>query len=210
MKRILVANVKGGTGKTTVTTNLAGLFAARRQRVALLDLDRQRSATRWRERRPKGFPPIGLWSKEDGRDALRELSPQWLIIDSPAGLHGDKLDDALAKVDLVLVPVGPSVFDMDSSVDFLEALAAQKAIRKGESMVALVANRVDPRTVASRELEAFFNAWDLPVLAQLHAAQVYAQCAASGLTLFDLPRSRAEPEIGHWPPIAAWLDRKLA
>ena len=77
-------------------------------------------------------------------------------------------------------------------------------------MVAMVANRVDPRTLASRDLESFFAAWDLPVLATLHAAQVYAQCAASGLTLFDLPRSRAEPEIGNWSPIAAWLDRKFA
>lgn len=208
MKRILVANVKGGTGKTTVATNLAGLLAARRQRVVLVDLDRQRSATRWRERRPAAFPKIGLWTSEDGRDALREFDPQWLVVDSPAGLHGHKLEDALARVDLVLVPVGPSVFDMDSSVDFLEALAQQKPVRKGESIVAMIANRVDPRTIASQELEAFFSAWDLPVLAKLHAAQVYAQCASSGLTLFDLPRSRAEPEIDNWAPISAWLERR--
>lgn len=210
MKRILVANAKGGTGKTTLATNLAGLLAARRQRVVLADLDRQRSAKRWGERRPPAFPSIPTWSRDDGRDALRELAPQWLVIDSPAGLHGDNLDEALAKVDLILVPVGPSVFDMDASVDFLETLARQKAIRKGESAVAMVANRVDPRTLASRELETFFGAWDLPVLATLHAAQVYAQCAAAGLTLFDLPRSRAEPEIGNWSPISAWLAAKLA
>jgi chromosome partitioning protein len=101
--------------------------------------------------------------------------------------------------------VVPSVFDMDASVDFLEKLAAQKAVRKGESAIVLVANRVDPRTLAARELESFLQAWDLPVIAHLHAAQVYVQCAASGASLSDLPRSRAEPEIDRFEPIRRWL-----
>ena len=93
-----------------------------------------------------------------------------------------------------MVPVVPSVFDMDASVDFLEMLAGQKAVRKGESAIVLVANRVDARTLAAQELESFLAAWDLPVIAHLHAAQVYVHCAANGSSLSDLPRSRAEPE----------------
>ena len=209
MKRLLVANAKGGSGKSTLATNLAGMLAARGRRVVLADLDRQRSAARWLERRPSAFPRIEGWTPEDARDALKSFDPHWTVYDSPAGLRGDKLEEALKRVDVVVVPVAPSVFDMDASVDFLAALSEHKAVRKGESAVALVANRVDPRTLAAQELEGFFAAWDLPVIAHLHMAQVYAHCAAAGLSLFDLPRSRATPEIERWAPLQRWMERHL-
>lgn len=210
MKRLLVANAKGGSGKSTLATHLAGMLAARGRRVVLADLDRQRSAARWLERRPAGFPKIAGWTPEDEGESIKALDPQWVVYDSPAGLRGDKLDEALRRVDLVVVPVAPSVFDMDASLDFLESLAAHKSVKKGESTVVLVANRVDPRTVAAQSLEDFLAAWDLPVIAHLHMAQVYAHCAAAGLSLFDLPRSRAQPEIEHWAPLQRWIERHLA
>ena len=209
MKRLLVANAKGGTGKTTLATNLAGLLAARGVRTVLVDLDRQRSAVRWLERRPAGFPKIAGWAPDDERDEVEAFDPQWAVYDSPAGLHGKRLDRAMKRVDLIAVPLAPSILDMDATVDFLEALAEYKAVRKGECPVALVANRVDPRTLAALELENFLAAYDLPVIAHLHAAQVYVQCAAAGTTLFDLPPSRAEPEIGNWAPIRAWIASHL-
>jgi chromosome partitioning protein len=209
MKRLLVANAKGVTGKTTLATNLAGLLAARGVRTVLVDLDRQCSAVRWLERRPAGFPKIAGWTPDDERDEVEAFDPQWAVYDSPAGLHGKKLDRALKRVDLIVVPLSPSVLDMDATVDFLETLAEFKAVRKGESAVALVANRVDPRTLSALELENFLAAYDLPVIAHLHAAQVYVQCAAAGATLFDLPPSRAEPEIGQWAPIRDWIAKHL-
>lgn len=209
MKRLLVANAKGGSGKTTLATNLAGLLAGRGIRTVLVDLDRQRSAARWLERRPAGFPKIAGWTPDDDRDEIKAFDPRWAVYDSPAGLHGKRLKRALNQVDLVVVPLAPSVLDMDATVDFLEALAEHKTVRKGESSVALVANRVDPRTLAALELENFLAAYDLPVIAHLHAAQVYVQCAAIGASLSDLPRSRAEPEIGNWNPIRAWIGAHL-
>lgn len=209
MKRLLVANAKGGSGKTTLATNLAGLFAAKRLRTVLADMDRQQSSARWLARRPAGFPKIAGWTPDQDREALKEFDPQWVIYDSPAGLHGDKLADLTKRVDLVLVPVVPSVLDMDATLDFIETLAAQKAVRKGDSDIVLVANRVDPQTIAARELENFLAAFDLPVLTQLHAAQVYVHCAAAGASLFDLPRSRAMPEIARWEPVQRWLARHL-
>ncbi len=209
MKRLLVANAKGGSGKTTLATNIAGLLAARGVRTVLVDLDRQRSAVRWLERRPAGFPKIAGWTPDDERDDVEAFNPQWAVYDSPAGLHGKRLDRAMKRVDLVAVPLAASVLDMDATMDFLETLAEYKAVRKGECPVALVANRVDPRTLAALELENFLAAYDLPVIAHLHAAQVYVQCAATGATLFDLPPSRAEPEIGRWAPIRAWIGKHL-
>lgn len=209
MKRILVANAKGGSGKTTLATQLAGLLAGRGQRVVLADMDRQQSAARWLARRPAGFPKIAGWTPEADRTALKTFDPQWVVYDSPAGLRADKLADLTKRVDLVVVPVAASVFDLDASLDFLDALAEQKPVRKGASRIALVANRVDPQTLAARDLDNFLAAFDLPVLAQLHAAQVYVHCAASGASLFDLPRSRAMPEIERWNPLRQWLAKHV-
>ena len=69
--------------------------------------------------------------------------------------------------------------------------------------------QVDPQTLAARELENFLAAWDLPVLTRLHDAQVYVQCAAAGASLFDLPRSRAMPEIERWEPLQRWIAQHL-
>jgi len=209
MKRLLVANAKGGSGKTTLATNLAGMLAAKRLRVMLADMDRQRSSARWLARRPAAFPKILGWTPDEDKDAIKAHDPAWMVIDSPAGLHGDKLDELVKRADLVLVPVAPSLFDMDASVDFIEALAAHKAVKKGDSQIALVANRVDPQTISARELESFLAAWDLPVLTELHAAQVYVHCAAGGLSLYDLPRSRAHPEIERWEPLQRWIAKHL-
>lgn len=209
MKRLLVANAKGGSGKTTLATNLAGMFAAKRLRTVLADMDRQQSSMRWLARRPAGFPKIAGWTPDMDRDAMKAFDPQWVIYDSPAGLHGDKLAELTKRADLVVVPVAPSVLDMDATVDFIESLAEQKAVRKGDSSIALVANRVDPQTIAARDLDNFLAAWDFPVLAQLHAAQVYVHCAAAGASLFDLPRSRAMPELGRWEPVQRWVSRHL-
>jgi len=84
VKAILIANPKGGSGKTTLSTNIAGYIASRGQRVAILDLDRQKSATQWLATRSPGLASIELMQSE----VERESPLEWLVIDSPAGLHG--------------------------------------------------------------------------------------------------------------------------
>ena len=88
MKAILIANPKGGSGKTTLSTNIAGYLAAQGQRVAILDLDRQKSATQWLAMRPLDLPGIELMQSDGERAAPLDS----LVIDSPAGLHGKNLE----------------------------------------------------------------------------------------------------------------------
>jgi hypothetical protein len=94
VQTILVANPKGGSGKTTLATNIAGWLAGKRQKVAVADADPQRSATRWLDRRPPLFPAV---EAVDG-DARRK-DVQWLVVDSAAGLHGEALRDAVKRAD---------------------------------------------------------------------------------------------------------------
>jgi chromosome partitioning protein len=208
MQTVLVANPKGGTGKTTLGTNVAGWLAARKQRVVLADFDPLRAATEWIARRPPLFPPIAGWAPNAGRNDIKEHNPHWLIMDTPAGLHGENLRDAMHRADVLLVPVAPSAFDMGATQHFLDQISEYKAVKKGEIAIGLVAMRVDSRTNSAGELEEFLKAFDLPLVAHLRQTQVYVYCARDGLTVFDLPRSRAEQDWEQWRPLTRWIAKQ--
>lgn len=201
MRAILVANPKGGSGKTTLSINLAGWLASQGRRVAMLDLDRQKSATQWLAARDMALPDIELL--QDGQKGEAD----WLVIDSPAGLHGKNLERALKLATKVAVPIAPSLFDIRASQDFLAALHAEKTVRKGHAFVGVVGMRVDPRTRAGVTLEQFMARQDLPVLAYLRNTQNYVNAAFEGKSLFDLPHYVAERDIEQWAGLTGWLDR---
>ena len=201
MRVILVANPKGGSGKSTLSINLAGYLASQGRRVAMLDLDRQKSASQWLAIRDLALPAIELL-----REGHKEDS-DWLVIDSPAGLHGKNLERALKLAHKVVVPIAPSLFDIRASQEFLTALHAEKAVRKGHAFVGVVGMRVDVRTRAGVTLEQFMEKQDLPVLAYLRNTQHYVNAAFEGKSLFDLPHHVAERDIEQWQDLIDWLNR---
>jgi len=201
MRAILVANPKGGSGKTTLSINLAGYLASAGERVALLDLDRQKSATQWLAMRAASLPEITLLHEGQKGEA------DWLVIDSPAGLHGKNLERALKLAHKVAVPIAPSLFDIRASQDFLAALHAEKAVRKGHAFIGVVGMRIDPRTRAGVTLEQFMARQDLPVLAYLRNTQHYVNAAFEGKSLFDLPPHIIERDVAQWQGLIDWLAR---
>ena len=203
MKAILIANPKGGSGKTTLSTNIAGYIASRGRRVAILDLDRQKSAMQWLANRPPSLASIELIQSEVERDSPVD----WLVIDSPAGLHGKNLEHALKLVHRVIVPIAPSAFDIQASRDFLEVLHHEKTVRKGKISVGIVGMRMDSRTRAALTLEQFLKGLDIPVIAYLRETQVYVNAAFEGKTLFDLPPSLAQRELEQWTFMLNWLEQ---
>jgi chromosome partitioning protein len=208
VRSILVVNPKGGSGKTTVATNLASGLAARGRRVLLWDLDRQQSAMTWLSMRPAHCPRIVRLDRRDQADGGAEAKGAWLVVDSPAGIHGKGLSHALRVADKVLVPLQPSVFDMAATGDFLKTLSEEKSIRKGRAYIGVIGVRVDPRTRAAATLEAFLRQFDLPILAFLRDSQVYPNAAFNGLSIFDLPPSAAERDQAHWQAILTWVTEE--
>ncbi|AAZ98682.1 probable partition-related protein [Thiobacillus denitrificans ATCC 25259] len=201
MRVIVVANPKGGSGKTTLSINLAGYLAAQGERVALLDMDRQKSATHWLAARSAALPEIALLreGQKGGSD--------WLVVDTPAALHGRTLERALKLAHKVAVPIAPSLFDIRASQDFLAALNAEKTARRGSAYAGVVGMRLDPRTRAGVTLEQFMAQQGLPVLACLRNTQQYVNAAFEGKSLFDLPPHVAERDLEDWPGLADWLGR---
>ena len=206
MKAFLVANPKGGSGKSTLATNLAGYFASSRHEVMLGDIDRQQSSRAWLALRPFELPTIDTWQVGPDDIARPPKGTTHVVLDTPAGLHGKMLERVLKLSTRVIVPVQPSLFDMLATRQFLQALLSEKAIRKGRVDVAVIGMRVDARTRAAGELERFFATFELPVLAYLRDTQVYVQATAAGMTLFDLPPSRAERDLEQWQAIIDWVE----
>lgn len=203
MNTVLIANPKGGSGKTTISTNLAGYFASRGKHVVLSDMDRQKSASAWLARRNQALPLIhGL----DGRGKHADsLSAEWSVIDSPAGIHGDKLSDAVKRADWVIVPIQPSAFDIGATEDFLDILREEKAVRKERTFVAMVGMRVDPRTRTALKLQEFLDQAGFPVMTNLRDGQIYMQAAEQGLSLFDMRPSLVARDMQQWAPLLQWL-----
>ncbi len=203
MKAVLIANPKGGSGKTTLSTNIAGYLASRGKRVALLDLDRQKSALLWLAQRSSALPVIRpLQSETDNPSAPAD----WLVIDSPAALHGKNLEHALKLVHYVLVPIAPSLYDIQASYEFLKSLNELKAARKGRVQIGVVGMRVAPRTRAAVTLENFLQQLEIPVLAHLREAQLYVNAAFEGKSIFDLPPHLAAQDVEQWSGLLAWLE----
>jgi chromosome partitioning protein len=207
MQSFLIANPKGGCGKSTLATNLAGWFAREGHRVMLGDIDRQQSAREWLRLRPPALPRIDTWDIEPDRPARPPKDTTHVVLDTPAGLHGKRLAHVLKLVKRVIVPLQPSIFDILATQHFLDALLEEKDVRKQHAFVAVVGMRVDMRTRAAAELERFLAERNLPVLTYLRDTQNYVQAAAHGLSIFDLPAWRAAQDWEQWQPLLEWARR---
>ncbi|MBP7241495.1 ParA family protein [Amaricoccus sp.] len=202
MRTVLVANRKGGCGKTLVAITVASALAAGGGAVALADADPQKSSLRWLKHRPPTAPAIrGLdWSHAgDVGDAPKRID--WLVIDAPGALGGNRAEALIAETDAVVTPVLPSSFDADSTRRFLKEIEEVKRVRKGKVSVHLIANRVKPRLHATERLQAFFASLGQEPVAWISERAVYADLAEEGLAIFDRAARGAGPIRAQWKPV---------
>lgn len=201
MPVIVIANPKGGVGKSTIATNLAGYFAKQGHKVMLGDADIQQSSRAWLALRPPNLPPIASWEISDGQVARPPKGTTHVVLDTPAGLSGSRLDEVLKIADRVVVPLQPSMFDILATQDFLQRLAA----RQGRYSVGVLGMRVNVRTRAADQLAHYVGQIGLPVLGYLRDTQNYVQLAAHGATVWDVAPSRVEKDLEQWGELTRWV-----
>jgi len=205
MPIVLIANPKGGVGKSTAATNLAGYFARRGHATMLGDLDRQQSALAWLRIRPPSLPRIASWDRSDEKIARPPKGVTHVVLDSPAGIHGHTLKDALRVADRLVIPLQPSLFDIYATQAFLGRLAERGLMKEG-GRVGVLGMRVDARTRAAEQLQRFVEDLGLPVLGFLRDTQNYVQLAAHGLTLWDVAPSRVAKDVEQWQSLLEWVE----
>jgi chromosome partitioning protein len=203
MPVIAIANPKGGAGKSTLATNLAGWLAHQGHAVMLGDLDRQQSSRQWLALRPADVPPIQGWELSGNGKLRAPKGVSHVLIDTPAGLHGKKLQAVLQLADILLVPLQASLFDIQATHAFLNELQAQPGAKRLRT--ALVGMRLKSHTLAQDRLREFVSTLPAPMVAQLRDTQNYVHLAAHGLTLWDVAPARVEPDLAQWAPLTDWL-----
>lgn len=209
MLTVLITNTKGGCGKTTIATNLAGAFAVAGFKTVLADCDRQKSSLGWAERRP------GSTAEVKAVDWTQEITPlpaktQRLIIDAPAALKRKQVEELVRMADMVVVPVLPSIFDENTTHMFLNLLDKLKPVRKGKRAVAVIGNRMRPRTKSAERLDDFLAGIDQRAIAVLRDSQFYSAAAVYGLSLFDMEDQRALNFLQDWRVLLSFIDETTA
>ncbi|PPE68037.1 ParA family protein [Caldimonas caldifontis] len=204
MPVIVVANPKGGVGKSTIATNLAGCIASRGHAVMLGDVDRQQSARTWLSLRPASAWPIAGWDVAHDNIVKPPKGTTHVVLDTPAGLHGRRFDEVMKLADQIIVPLQPSIFDIYATRDFLNQVLAHR--KSAQVQVGVVGMRVREHTIAADQLKAFVAQLEVPVVGYLRDTQNYIQLAARGLTLWDVAPGRVERDLQQWEPLIEWLQ----
>ena len=222
MQRIVVLNAKGGSGKTTLATNLAACYAHRGQSPALLDYDSQGSAMNWLMHRPKGQPLIhGVNAQKRDTTVTRSwqmrMPPEVsrIVIDTPSAASGPKLTEYVRQAHIIIIPVLPSPIDIHAVTNFLKEILLLGKMRTvvasnddhpRATRIGVVANRVQDNTRVYEPLQNYLASINLPFVAALRDSQYYIHAFSEGRGIHELEDPRLHTLHKQWQPLLDWIE----
>jgi len=213
LHKIVVMNPKGGCGKTTLATNLAGWFAMRGPPPTLVDCDPEGFSTGWVQRRPAHRPKVyGVTTGPLTASTVIEVPAESsvVIVDLPAAITKDQLHEFVYLADSLLVTLLPSDIDVYSATRFIAELLLDAQLDRRERRVGIVANRVRQRTKSLAMLLRFLGSLRIPLIGALRDSQNFVQAAGLGLSVGELPPHRAQDDLQALDAIGQWLERRRA
>jgi len=180
LRSILIVNPKGGSGKSTIATNLASYYAVWGVKTALVDLDPQLSSLEWLRNRPEKAPKI------QGLNGLKgyiypEKGTQRIIYDAPARSDTKKIIKLIRMTDAVIIPVMPSMIDMRVVAKFVIELKGKFRKLDKDVSIAIVANRVNRQYRSYAALREFLAKLGIPTVAMLRDSQAYLKAVDQGI-----------------------------
>lgn len=210
MTVISVINPKGGAGKSTLATHIAGYIASLGQEVMLGDVDRQQSSRLWLNLRPASVPKIHGWSINESNFARPPAGVRHIVLDTPGGFHGFSLMKVTMSSDAIVIPAGAAIFDRQAAVEALRELRTLPRVATGKCRIGCIGMRVDGRTRNAAAIEEWANKQAIAHLGTIRQAQAYVKCMESGISLFDLPVEKVSAYLGDWQQLTDWIDAIMA
>ncbi|WP_455208550.1 ParA family protein [Kaarinaea lacus] len=212
MKRILVINSKGGSGKTTVATNLASYYAHHGQLTALMDYDPQGSTMQWLKLRPSYLTPIhGADASRRKGNVIRSWQmviphgTQKLIIDAPAGVDGILMQELVQRADSIVIPVAPSPVDIHATSDFIKDLFLIGKIRSHKTDLAVIANRVRSYGNLYEPLRRFLDSLAIPFVTTITDTDNFVDAMGKGMGIVEMDFEQTISERMELQPLIDWL-----
>ena len=213
--KVAVLNTKGGCGKTTLSTSLAGYYALKGYNTAVLDMDPQGSSLRWLANRGDHKPAIlGLNGAEKNGRVTRSFqlrvppNVERLVVDTPAAIDSLRLQDAVRGAHAVIIPVLPSDIDIHAASRCVAELLLTGRIENRQQRVAVVANRVKKQAQMYETLKRFLGSLEIPFVATFRDTQNYLHAAEKGLSVHELKDHNIREEKREWAPLIEWLDSR--
>ena len=208
MRSIMVLNSKGGSGKSTIATNIASYYASEGAKVILVDFDPQASSLEWLAARPSGRSTISGIDGSAGQFRTPR-SADFVIYDTPAAVHGAELGNYLRRAQSVIIPVLPSPIDMRAATPFVKKVLENGRVARKEARVALIANRCREHYNIYHQLDSYLRkVRKAPFISALRETQNYVRAADRGLGVFELPPYAVRKDMDQWDPIIRWLNSK--
>ncbi|MEL7311105.1 MAG: ParA family protein [Pseudomonadota bacterium] len=212
-QKIVIVNPKGGSGKTTLATNLVSYFASRADTPALIDFDPQGSSMHWLAERPDNLPSIhGIAAYENRMNVTRSFQLRvpdqcrHIVVDSPAGYTAPQLREVTRGAHKVLMPVLPSRFDIAAASKAIADLLLVAKLDRERQQLGIVANRTRRNNKSFERLMRFLDSLGIPVVAVLRDSQNYVTASEFGVGLFDLKSHQIAKDRPEWERLLAFLN----
>jgi chromosome partitioning protein len=214
MKRIVVLNPKGGSGKTTLAINLASYYASCQQKPVLMDFDPQGSSVRWVKKRQAAQAPIHVIAafENDARTtrAFQMRVPPGtthVIVDTPAALGSARMPEITRDADKIIVPVLPSDIDIHAASRCMRDLLLVAKIRREDDRIGVVANRIRRNTLTYQSLIRFLQTLGIPIITTIRDSQNYVRAAELGIGVHEMKSYIAREDVEQWAPLIDWLEK---
>ncbi|MAD06389.1 MAG: partition-related protein [Gammaproteobacteria bacterium] len=220
-RHILVANGKGGCGKTTVATNLAAAYASAAQQVALWDYDPQASTQYWaeiRHAREEACARIEALASFKGPRLRETLSfsrrasegCDVIVIDAPSlSTTSAQFENLVRMSDVIVVPVMASSIDIRTSKRFITDLLTHRIYRARPRPIGVVGNRIATYSANYEKLEQFLACSGIATISQFRDTPVYSEAADQGIGVIEMSDNRAaRREYRAWHTLTSWIDEQ--
>lgn len=197
MSIISILNPKGGSGKTTLTTNMARSLHERGFKVLIVDSDPQGSARDWHAAYDENPLPLVALDRPQNIKSLGSVAANYdfVLIDGAAKLE-DMVAAAVKVSDCVLIPVQPSPYDIWAASELVDGIKTRQDLTDGKPVAAFVVTRRIEGTKLGDEVRTALDEYDLPVFkTAVTQRQTYPQTASEGRTVFDGTNTKAQEEI---------------